>query len=93
MYRPSKIEQFHSSGYDPENDIIPPLNYYTLDEPDYFFYDPEVFGEYAQKQVARKKSDRPDMDTVFGPYNYLRYYLPWQEQMDVNLCIHYKQHQ
>jgi hypothetical protein len=55
---------------------LPPLNYFTLQEPAYFFYDPEVKGSYETEPPEPIDDHRPDMNTVFGPNNYLRYYPP-----------------
>ena len=60
---------------------LPPLNYYTLDEPDYFFYDAYVDNYYGNDDVkftdkpSKKYINKPHMNNIFGPDNYLRYYL------------------
>lgn len=47
-----------------------PLNYFTLQEPKYFFYDPDVaFEDETIYQNKLKDS------TLFGENNYLRYYV------------------
>lgn len=64
---------------------LPPLNYFTLNEPPFFFYDPEVNEEY-NKGSRNVYSDIPiysrdyknagtTIDDVFGPNNYFRYYV------------------
>jgi len=56
-------------------DKLPALNYYTLDVPKYFFYDPVVTNESGERNRPLKEQTNslPGMDTVFGPNNYLRY--------------------
>lgn len=52
--------------------LIPPLNYFTLQEPPYFFYDavvPQGFDKPGPEESS-------DIDAIFGPDNYFRYYLP-----------------
>jgi len=57
-------------------DLLPALNYYSLDKPRYFFYDPVLSNVYEKKKPAKlRKNDLPGMETVFGPKNYLRYQL------------------
>lgn len=54
-----------------------PLNYFTLQEPPYFFYDPDVpIIDNDNKQIK----DNPLYEsTLFGENNYLRYYPDNQE--------------
>jgi hypothetical protein len=52
---------------------LPPLNYFTLDEPDYFFYDPVIVKSFENgKPTTSKLQD----GYLFGENNYLRYYPP-----------------
>src|SRR5579872_4657997 len=63
--------------------FLPPLNYFTANpyhDELYFFYDPQVTCEYGSNH--EKNFDptiyddplRPQMSTVFGENNYIRYY-------------------
>ena len=53
---------------------LPPLNYFTLDEPPYFFYDPVIVKSYenGNRTTISKLQD----GSLFGEKNYLRYYPP-----------------
>jgi hypothetical protein len=63
-------------------DNLPALNYYTLDAPNYFFYDPIITNDSGtgKKNFRSQTNGLPGMDTVFGPNNYLRY-----EVIDIDL--------
>lgn len=71
-----------------------PLNYFTLNEPPYFFYDPDVsfdetsfdktsFDEYPDRHNHYDHKQRLEDSTLFGENNYLRYY-PEHQQNDLN---------
>jgi hypothetical protein len=50
-----------------------PLNYFTLKEPKYFFYDPKI-GLNDEDNKPVHSYEKPYDNTVFGEDNYLRYY-------------------
>lgn len=54
---------------------LPPANYFESPQSDesYFWYDPEVHGEYDQPQKKYSKK-YTDIQDIFGPDNYFRYY-------------------
>jgi len=69
-------------------DMIPqvPLNYFTLDEPKYFFYDPNVAYDYeigkSNLNIHEQLGDEKEVylktlkdSQLFGLKNYLRYYI------------------
>ena len=64
---------------------LPALNYFTLPEPDYFFYDPEVYGDdhyifsegHSQNSAPSPvypSSRATTVNDVFGKDNFLRFY-------------------
>jgi hypothetical protein len=55
---------------------LEPLNRFTLDEPDYFFYDPYVPTNFSNQKIKKHdKSPHTQIKDIFGKDNYLRYYL------------------
>jgi hypothetical protein len=81
------LEEYYSAGQgsgimaidgDMDTGDLPPLNYFTLSEPDYFFYDPEVAGSYDKSSSNMKRfpgDTSTNIADIFGPDNYTRYYL------------------
>ena len=69
------LDEQEQENQDMENyEKLPPLNYFTLDEPPYFFYDPVIVKTYENgKPVTTTKLQD---GSLFGEHNYLRYYPP-----------------
>ena len=58
------FEKYDSSHFP----LLPALNYYSFDEPDYFYYDPIVYGD-DESSISKNR-----FKGIFGPDNYFRYY-------------------
>lgn len=76
-------KQFINNNIPPERfDLLPAANYFSSDEPDYFFYDPiieetdEQGKRYIPKNVLERKGQEncTDNECVIGYNNYTRYY-------------------
>lgn len=82
-------EEYHNFSSNDEvmdTSDLPPLNYFTLQEPAYFFYDPKVYGEgnivFGEGHNNKKLQPSPvypssyltNVEDIFGQDNYLRYY-------------------